>query len=96
MNHQQARAIKLTVRRITRLPLRIKRNYAILGAAGHRAKEPRAHAILDALKADGLHILCEPQARKLADANLFEYVGLQLSTTGAIHHVSRNQSEIHS
>lgn len=62
----------------TRLPVRLakSRAYAIIGKPGERVQAPQAHADLDALKAAGLHLLCEPRARKLADNGLFEYVGV--------------------
>ena len=79
MTHQQIEALKATVKRITkRHGIRISndRRYAILGQAGTVVKEPAAHAILNALKEDGLRLVCEAQARKHADNGNFEYVGV--------------------
>ena len=81
MTNQQIQALLQIVKRVTRRhKVRISngRRYALLGVVGQRVKEPAAHAMLDALHADGLRLICEPQARRNADAGLFEYVGLRL------------------
>ena len=81
MTHQQIQALLQIVKRVTRRhKVRIGngRRYALLGVVGMRVKEPAAHAMLDALQADGLRLICEPSARRNADADVFEYVGLIL------------------
>lgn len=78
MTHHQIQALLQTVKRITHHPVRVSkaRRYAIIGKAGHVVKEPAAHAILDALKEDGLKLVSESQARAHATAGNFEYVGV--------------------